>query len=195
MREYLIPIGLVLLGILFIASEAFVPSAGILGIFAVASLVGAIVMAYYYGGLVVGTLFMAVTGVIVTVVIMKMIRWWPHSTIGKLMLVEPPKEEDLLVDRSEMQSMVGRVGKALGLMMPGGLVEIDGKRFDALAEGAIEEGSWVEVTRITSGRILNVRSVTEERANEINRGTDVAPSPLSKPVKDILDDPFEDALG
>lgn len=195
MREYLIPTGLVSLGVLLIASEAFVPSAGILGILAIASLAGGVVMAYYYGGLVVGTLFMVVTGVIVSALIMKMIRWWPESTIGKLMLVEPAKEEDLLVDRSETQSMVGRVGKALGLMMPGGLIEIDGKRMEAVAEIAIEEGSWVEVTKITSGRILNVRPITEEQVKERNQESDSDESPLSKPAKDILDDPFEDALG
>jgi len=131
MREYLIPIGLVLLGVLLIGSEAFVPSAGILGVLAVASLIGGVVMAYYYGGLVVGTFFMVATGAIVTGLTMKMIRWWPQSTIGKLMLVEPAREE-LLVDRSAIQSMVGRAGKALGLMMPGGMIEIDGKRFDAV---------------------------------------------------------------
>jgi len=195
MREYLIPTGLVLLGVLLIASEAFVPSAGILGILAAAALISGVVMAYYYGGLVVGTLFMVATGVVVSGLIVKMIRWWPQSTIGKLILVEPPREEDLLVDRSETHSMVGRVGKTLGLMMPGGLIEIDGKRLEAVAETAIEEGSWVEVTKISNGRILNVRPITEERANEINRGPVADEDPLSTPVKDILDDPFEDALG
>ena len=57
MREILIPLGLVALGLLLIVSEVFVPSAGILGILATISVLTGITLAFYYGGIVVGTLF------------------------------------------------------------------------------------------------------------------------------------------
>lgn len=196
MREILIPIGLVLLGLLLVGSEAFVPSAGILGILAAACLVGGIVMAYYYGGAAIGTLFLVVTGAGVACLIWKMVKWWPSSTIGKRILVEPPSAEDLLVDRSETRSMVGRYGKTLGLMVPGGFVEIDGKRFDAVADNAIEADTWVKVTRITGGRILNVLPVEAEialkaiaEASESNSEGSASPVPAD----DLFADPFADS--
>lgn len=195
MRQFLLPIGLISLGLLLIAVETFIPSAGILGVLASAALISGVAMSYYYGGLAVGTAFMVVTGVVVTGVIAKMIRWWPHSTIGKLILVEPPKEEDLLVDRSEFNEMVGRVGQTLGLMMPGGYIEIDGKRYDAVAEVAIDEGHWVSVSGVSGGTTLKVRPISEEAALQASEDAQKGADPLARPVEDGLDDPFQDALG
>lgn len=194
MRELLIPIGCVALGILFIGCETFLPSAGILGLLAALSLLAGVGLSYYYGGIVLGTTFMVLTCAIVTVFIFKMVRWWPHSAIGKLILIDSTKQENL-VDRSELDSMVGRVGQTLGLMMPGGYVEIDGKRHDAVAEVAIEEGEWITVTGLSSGRTLRVRPISKEAAMQVLRKNSQDTDPLSRPVNDVLDDPFEDALG
>lgn len=191
MREILLPIGLVLFGLLLVASEAFIPSAGILGILAAASLIAGIVMAFYYGGALVGTVFMAVTAAVVTLLIRSMIKWWPKSAIGQKILVEPPKAEDLLVDRSEIKSMVGRYGKTLGLMVPGGIVEIDGKRFDALAETAVDPDTWVQVTKVTSGRILRVQPADEHEALQSRQPSTEADG--EHPADDLFADPFSDS--
>ena len=193
MKEIFTPIGLILLGLLLVASEAFVPSAGILGILAGLSLLSGVVMAFYYLGSVVGTIFLVITGTLATLLIMKMVQWWPKSAIGKRILVEPPQKEDLLVDRSETDSMVGRYGKTLGLMMPGGMIEIEGKRYDALAETAIEAGMWVQVTRISSGRILNVLPVDAETVLRSEHAAERQSGDPLESADDVFSDPFADA--
>jgi hypothetical protein len=128
-----------------------------------------------------------------------MIRKWPHTAIGKLILVEPAKEEQLLPDRTEIHAMVGRVGRAVAVMLPGGFVEIDSKRYDATAVATVEQGSWVEVFGIRSGRILLVRPVTEEvalqAAQEAEREQRRHKDPLSMPAGEGVPDPFDDPLG
>lgn len=194
MRQVLLPIALVCLALLLISVESILPSAGILGILAAVALLSGVAMSYYYSGLVVGTAFMVISAVVVVGFIVKLVRWWPQSTMGKLILVDPPPEE-LLVDRAEIRSLVGRVGQTLGLMMPGGYVEIEGKRYDAVAEVAIEQGDWVRVTGVSGGQTLNVRPISREDALESKQADQRNVDPLSTTAEDVLDDPFEDALG
>lgn len=195
MRDLLLPLGLVVAGVLLLASEVFIPSAGVLGVLAALCLLSGIITAFYYGGLEVGTAFMTVTVVGVGLLVGYMIRKWPETTFGKLILNEPPPEAELLPDRSELKSLVGRVGQALSLMLPSGLVEIDQKRYDATAETTVEEGTWVEVVSIRNGRNLVVRPISLEKALQARRRETREQDPLSAPVDEVLPDPFDDALG
>lgn len=199
MRDLLVPISLVAIGVLLLGCEAFIPSAGVLGVLSATALIAGVLSAFYFGGLAVGTGFMAATFFGVGALIVFMVRRWPHTTIGKLILVEPPQREKLLPDRSEFQALVGQVGCATSVMLPSGFVEIEGKRYDATAEGAVEAGTWVEVVAIRSGRILLVRPVSEEvarraRSHSSQTGEKSA-DPLSSPSHDVVPDPFDDALG
>ena len=191
MREILIPLGLVALGLLLIGCEAFVPSAGILGILSTISLLAGITMAFYYGGIVTGTLFMLVTLVVVVGVLHQVFRWWPHTRIGKSILIEP-QQEAILVDRSEFRELIGRVGRSLGMMMPGGYVQVDGKRYDAVAEVAVEDGQWIVVTGLAGGRTLKVRSISEEEARRVLNRQQTSNDPLSRPAHEVIDDPFHE---
>lgn len=193
-RQLLIPIGCVVLGIVLIGCETFLPTAGILGVLAAISVLSGIAMSFYYGGIVTGTTFLVVTVTVVAGVVVKLVRWWPHTTIGKRILIEPTNEE-ILVDRSDLQLLVGRVGQTQGLMMPGGYVEIDGKRHDAVAEVAIEAGEWVTVTGLSGGRTLKVRPIDKAQALQSLQDAAGESDPLTRPAGDVLDDPFEDALG
>lgn len=192
MKQLFIPICLVGLGVSLIAIEAIIPSAGVLGILAALALLAGVLSAFYYGGLTVGTAFMIATVVVVWIFITYLIRNWPNTTLGKLILVEPPPTEELLPDRSEIHSMVGRVGQALSLMLPSGLVEIDGRRFDASAETSVEQGAWVEVISVRNGSNLIVRPVDEERAMRAQNGRGAGGGSLDRLNEDVISDPFEE---
>ena len=194
MTELLVPIGLVLLGLLILFLEAFIPSAGVLSVISTLCLVGGVGAAYYYGGFSTGTAFMVCTMVVVGVLISSMVKWWPHTALGKLILVEPPPADELVPDRSEIEALVGRVGQALSLMLPSGLIDIDGKHYDAFGNSTIEKGTWVEVTSVR-GRNLMVRPVSEEVARREQADRIKADDPLSQSVNQLLADPFEDPLG
>lgn len=192
MQQLVLPICFVGLGILLIALEAFVPSAGVLSILAAISLVGAVMAAYYNGGLFVGTAFMLVTGASVSAMIVWMIRIWPNTALGKLVLVEPPPTEELLPDRSRYHSLIGRVGRSTSTMMPGGVVDIEGKRFEAVAEKAIESDTWVEVVSVKNGRILVVRTISEEVALRSSQAEDSEDGITNAPLEEIVPDPFRE---
>ena len=191
MNQLLLPIGLVLIGAFLIILEAFIPSAGILAVLAAISLVCGVIAAFISGGLQVGTSFLFGTTVGVGALIAWLIRIWPNTALGRMILVEPPPEEELLPDRTEFQRLVGCVGKATSVMLPGGLVEIEGKRYEAIADKAIDEGSWVEVAGVKSGRILVVRSVSEDLRRKAEEETRKTQDPLSTPIDDLIDS-FED---
>ena len=195
MKDMLIPLALIGFGVFFLVTEAFIPSAGLLGVLSAICLVVGVLSSFYYGGMTVGTTFMTATFVGVGLLIAYMIKKWPETTFGKLILVEPPPEEELLPDRSELQSMEGRFGQAVSLMLPSGFVEIEGKRYDAVAQSTVEEGTWVKVQSIRNGRILVVRPVGAEEALQEQQAIDRERNPLSQPADEVLPDPFDDPLG
>ena len=189
MREIVIPLGLVALGLVLIGCETFVPSAGILGILASISLISGVSLAYYYGGIVSGTLFMVLTFVIVAIVIHQMIRWWPHTSIGKSILIETPPVPDQA--KPEFHSLIGQVGKSLGTMMPGGYVEVEGKRYDAVADVAVNDGQFITVTGLDGHRTLRVRPISADVAAQL-QSEQTPVDPLTKPAHDVVEDPFRD---
>lgn len=194
MMKFIIPLGLLSLGMLLLASEVFVPSAGILGVLAVVSLIAGVSSAYYYGGIVVGTIVFAITLAICAVLISSMIKWWPQTRLGKRILVQPVRGDDVLPDRSAQQSLLGAVGQAVSVMLPSGRVEIYGKQYDATARTSVESGEWLKVIEVR-GRNLIVRTIDEEVARQELAAHARVSDPLSQPVEEIVADPFEDPLG
>lgn len=188
----LIPICLVALGVFLIAIEAFIPSAGVLAILAACALIGGVVAAFVQGGLYVGTAFMFATTVGVIAFVAWMIRIWPDTKLGKLILVEPSPPETLLPNRQAFQELVGRIGQTTSVMLPGGLIDIDGVTHEAVAMRAVEANTWVEVVKIRNGRILEVRPVDQEVALQRRQAAAREADPLSTPIDDVVPDPFND---
>lgn len=188
-----VPIGLAAVGIVFIALEAFIPSAGVLGALAAVALLAAMASAFWYGGLVVGTVFMTITLTGIVLLVQYLIKKWPTTPLGRMILVEPAPEEELLPDRSELHSMVGRIGKALSLMLPSGYVEIDGKKFDASSgAGTVEKGAWIEVMSVRNGTNLIVRPIDEQAAARFESKKARAEDPMSVPIEDVVPNPFDE---
>lgn len=186
MADLLIPFACVFLGLALLALEMFVPSAGLLGVTATLLLVGGVVSSFFYGGVGVGTTFLAGTCVATGMMISLLIKWWPQTPLGKLILPENATLEEVLPDRSHLASMIGRVGQARSLMLPGGIIDIDGKRFGAIAANTVEQGTWVKVTG-TQGTDLVVRPIAEEEARRTGKP--------SMGESTAFPDPFGDALG
>jgi len=193
-NNLIVPVGLAALGVFFIALEAFIPSAGVLGVMAAVALISAICSAFWFGGLTFGTIFMAITLVGVIWMVQYLIKKWPSTPLGKMILVEPPPAEELLPDRSELHNLVGRVGKALSLMLPSGFIEIDGKKFDASSgAGTVEEGTWIEVISVRNGTNLIVRPIDQETAMRAEKEKARAEDPLATPIEEVVPDPFADS--
>jgi membrane-bound serine protease (ClpP class) len=55
----------------------------------------------------------------------------------------------------ELDAFKGRIGKAVSVMRPAGVVSFDGRRVDCLSEGMlIEPDTWVRCVEVKAGRVV-----------------------------------------
>ncbi len=143
-----------------IALEIFIPSGGVLGILAALAVVASLAVAFT-DGIMTGTIMMVVTIFVVPLVVAGAVRWWPHTPIGRMLVLGVPASEDeVLPDTPEhrvLGELVGKRGVAKTKMLPSGTVLIDGETHDALSDGmAIERGQAIRVTTVRANRIVVV---------------------------------------
>lgn len=179
---------LLALGLTLAVMEIFFTSAGILGVLAAASLLGAMVLGFQHstaaGLAIVGVTILGVPGVIVAA-----LTYWPRTRIGKQVMLGVPRGEEVLPDdpqRQFLKGLVGRVGVAKCKMLPGGMVEIAGQTIDATSEGVpIEQGATVRVIQVRGMRLV-VRPTEGEAPTE--QSEDI----LRRPIDSLAPDPFDD---
>jgi membrane-bound ClpP family serine protease len=184
------PILLLSLGLSLAVLEVFFPTAGIFAFFSGSAMLGAILLGFqsspYVGVTITGV---AVVGV--PILVSLGFRLWPHTFVGRQVLLEVPRSEDVLPDeahRRQMKSLIGRLGMAKCRMLPSGAISIEGQTLDATSEGmVIEAGQTVRVIKIEAKRLV-VRAVEEEIP------TPAAENPLERPIDSISDDPFSEPL-
>ena len=155
---------LFLIGVVIIGVELFVPSGGVLGFLSAAALIGSVVVGFN-GGVVLGSSMLASVIVLVPVVIVGFIKLWPHTPIGKSILIPVKETGGKPLDRG-LDVLEGRVGMTRTKMLPSGSIEIDGRVYDALSDGIpLEPGELVRVISSRSNRLL-VRPATPQEALE-----------------------------
>src|SRR5207244_411546 len=86
---------LMLFGLALVALEVFVPSGGILGFLSLGSLLASIFLAFYYYGPDVGFVFVLVAAVGLPSVLIVAFKWWPHTPMGKRLLLDLPRSDDV----------------------------------------------------------------------------------------------------
>ena len=112
---------LLLLGLTLVVLEVFVPSGGILGLLSIGALISSITLAFYHRGLEVGLIFLTVSAVLVPSALALAFRYWPNTPMGRRLLLDVPKEEEVLPDSPERRSLrqlVGKVGVAKTVILP-----------------------------------------------------------------------------
>jgi membrane-bound ClpP family serine protease len=179
-------------GMLLIVAEMFIPSSGVIGFVSLASIVTSIVMAFRYSQYT-GLGFMAAAILGAPLLLALLVKWWPMTPMGRRLLLESPREDEVLPEddlRRTMKKLVGRVGKAKTLMLPGGPVLIDGQTYDAVSEGmAVPPGESVRVVDVRGWRIV-VRPTTDEPQPDVDPN-----DPLSQPIERLGLEPFEERSG
>ncbi len=178
------PIILLLLAIALTILEAFIPSAGILSAAAALAFIGAIVTAFMYGGLKAGALFLITTGVLLPLLIWLLIKLWPKTPIGRKILIQPPREDEILSRQYSVQKqLIGRHGIAITAMLPAGAIRIEGRTIDAISEGmTIEKNTPIEVIAVR-GNHLVVRPLAASTEESSGPSIDA-----------VIPDPFDDSL-
>jgi membrane-bound ClpP family serine protease len=188
---------LLLVGLILLVLEFFVPSGGALAVLCALSFLAAIVLGFAAGRWT-GVSILLTVCFVVPAATAAAIRWWPDTPIGRLILIQRPKSADDVLPRTVayrgLKELVGRRGQAKGLMLPSGLVLIDGKSYDAVSDGmVIEPGQPVIVVNVSTQRLV-VRpdnTITAELAEDdtLPAAAEAAAEPAGPLVTDIPD-PF-----
>src|SRR5207249_2319918 len=82
----------------------------------------------------------------------------PRTALGRKVLLEAPTSEELtpfVKETARLTKLVGRFGKTLTPLNPGGLVSVEGERLHAFSEGLIvAAGQSVHVLEVRGTRLL-----------------------------------------
>ncbi len=181
---------LLLVGLGLVVLEVFIPSGGILGFLSVVTLMSAIVVAFMQGPAA-GFGLLAVAIVALPICLALAFRWWPHTPLGRRILLPVPTSEEVKPNaafRRSLHEMVGKIGYAKSVMLPSGIVMIDSQAVDAVSEGMpIEAGQTVVVIQVRANHIV-VRPVVDADLAE------KSDQELSRPVDSLGLGPFDEPL-
>ncbi len=181
---------LLLVALVVVVIEFFLPTAGLLAVLATILFVASVILAFKVG-LVWGTGMLVTTLVALPATIATMLRVLPYTPLGKRMFQPPvaplpdPKHE-------ELSSLIGRIGVTISEMMPSGLIEIDGKRLEAVAPGiVIPSGTNIEITRVSGNQIYVLPT---DRQPEMDSAKPVQPA-LDQSLKELGLEELDRPLG
>ncbi|MFM7843117.1 MAG: NfeD family protein [Planctomycetota bacterium] len=143
---------LLVLGLAIVGAELFIPSGGALGVVATIVLISAVVLAFQVNAKL-GFMFIITIALIVPILVVALLRLWPHTAFGKRLLVQPPTGPEAaspaLHQQQQLKQLIGQLGVAKTKMLPSGIIIVGSQSFDALGEGAsIEPGQAVRVKRV-----------------------------------------------
>ena len=188
---------LLAIAIVLLLLELFVPSAGILGIFAGCLIVASVVTGFMVD-IQTGLMMLLLAMIIVPAMLFLMIRVWPHTPIGRRILTDEKTLTDILPTGDfydKVAELVGKTGVAKTKMLPSGQIVIDDEKYDAVSDGfAIEAGDKVQVVSVKQNRIY-VQPISDSAAGGASAPANSASdNPLDQPIEqfglesDAIDD-------
>ncbi len=157
----LIGFGLIAAGFLLLIAEMFIPSHGVLSLAAAATAIAGVVVLFMSDQPAWGVIGMLVLVVLGPMAGGFMLKIWPDTALGRRLIHgEGGVDRDELKGQQQSQALhsldalIGSEGKAVTDLRPAGLVEIGGKRYDALAETvAIDAGQAIKVASTGFGTL------------------------------------------
>jgi hypothetical protein len=142
-----------------------------------------------------GFMILGATTICVPIVVALAVHWWPHTPIGKRILIPRPEHpDDVLPDNEEirrLKSLVGHHGRTTSMMMPGGTISIDHRNYDAISLGMpIDENMPVEVVEVRMNRLV-VRPSNNSAAAQASSQKRSAEDWLARPIESLgIEDPL-----
>jgi membrane-bound serine protease (ClpP class) len=145
-------VALILLGVICLIAEIFIPDFGVLGITGIVCLVISAVLA---------VLYVPMGWVMVTaeIVLLAGFFYFVYTFIkkkqlqGNLIMSEALNVE--VPELTNLDDFVGKVGVAVTTLRPAGEIAFDGLRFESASEGKlVEKGTAVRVVKVLNGRLI-----------------------------------------
>jgi membrane-bound ClpP family serine protease len=186
---------LAFLGFALIITELFIPSGGMITILCIISFVVSIWMAYRgWWRTSPGYFWTYVSGLIavIPIFVMGIFRVLENTQLGDRILLTAPSLEEVTPHRNEQQylaSLVGKKGRSLSMLNPGGFIKVDEERLHAFTEGVvIDPDEPVEILEVRGLRVLVRRSEsTPTPMSSAGESTIVESSPAAAPSPAQLD--------
>ncbi len=151
-------IGLAGAGVLAIIIELFVPSAGLIGIAGLGSIIASIVIVYRTIGSLVGTIYLAVVMILVPIFIVLYFKFFPRSVVGRWLISKDSQDAGKgysSFTAEKYSDLAGKQGVSLTILRPVGTVLIEGRKYSAVTGGEyIEKGQPVKVIKVEGSRIV-----------------------------------------
>ena len=151
-------IGLAAAGVLAIILEVFIPSAGIIGIAGLGTIIASIVIAYQRLGNLIGSIYLAVVLVLVPVFIVLYFRFFPRSPVGRWLISQDRQDASKgysSFTAEKYTDLIGKEGTTLTILRPVGMVRIDGQKYSAVTGGEfIEKDKLIKVVKVEGSRVV-----------------------------------------
>lgn len=152
---------LLLLGLLLLVAEIFIPSGGTLlggSLICLGFSVYFAWKAWWGSSPVWWWVYIGSALVLLPTVTSLALYIFPRTSMGKQVLLEAPSAERLSTPSKEEQRLleaVGRIGRTVTPLTPGGLVQVDSHRFHCFSEGLIiDRDELVEIVAVRGPRLL-----------------------------------------
>jgi membrane protein implicated in regulation of membrane protease activity len=151
---------LLMVGFSLIVAEIFIPSGGLILIMCVFTFAASFWFAWkaWYGtsSLAFGAYITALL-VLIPAVVVGAFKFFPLTPMGKRLIGAPTIEEvtPYAQEQAHLQSLIGRIGKSVTPLIPGGLVSVEGERLHAFTEGGlVDPGVDVEIIDVRGTRVV-----------------------------------------
>lgn len=151
---------LLMVGFALIVAEIFLPSGGLILIMCVIAFVASFwcaMKAWYGVSPTIFSIYVAAVVLLIPSVIIGTFNIFPRTPMGKRLIGAPTTEEvtPYIEEQAHLASLIGRIGKTVSPLIPGGLVSVDGERLHAFSEGVlIDAGVDVEIMDVRGTRVV-----------------------------------------
>ena len=142
--------------------EIFVPSFGLLTLFALGCLVGG-GMIFFDQGTVAGWTGMGIAALLIPTVWIVTYKAFPQTSLGKSIILGKVSRDrgDAIPDTDKLKSLLGAEGVVLSPLRPVGMCDFSGDRVECVAEtGYIDTDNKIRVIKV-EGTQLTVRKIQE----------------------------------
>src|SRR5262245_52329214 len=121
---------LIVVGLLLLAAELFIPTGGVLFVLSVSGLVVGVAMTFYYDA---STGVATLVGVFIAIpaVVAVAFHYWPKTPLGRRFFLAGNEADDTLANMPvnlELEQLRGRYGKTVSALRPAGITDFDGRR-------------------------------------------------------------------
>lgn len=148
-----------------IIAEIFVPSGGIISLFALACVICGAVIFFHHSNTA-GWIGVVIAVIMIPSVLVFAYRIFPKTRFGKSVTLTPPERQkgDAIPDTDELKKLLGAVGLVMTPLRPVGMCDFSGQRLECVAEGGyVDKEKKVKVINVESTQ-LTVREIEVEES-------------------------------